>query len=62
MAHHFKFTVEVTVERISGKFAARDELAEEIRDFLEGAESSIYGVGADGDSEYETTNWQVDDA
>lgn len=61
MAHRFKFEVEVTVERTTGKFASREELADAIRDMLENAdEGSIYSVGADGDSEYETTEWQVE--
>lgn len=63
MAHHFAFTVRVTVERTEGKFAARDEIADALRDELEGAQpSEIYGLGADGASTYEVTDFEVEDA
>ncbi|QPE04151.1 hypothetical protein IT882_13215 [Microbacterium schleiferi] len=63
MAHKFSFTVEVEVERESGKFASRDEMAEQIQEWLEGAdEGSVSGIGADGDSEYAVTSWEVSEA
>ena len=63
MAHKFTFTVEVEVERTSGKFATRDEMADTIREWIEGAdEGSLSGIGPDGDSEYETTGWTVDES
>lgn len=56
----FTFTVEVEVERISGKFAARDEIEEQIREAIEGADpGSVDGVGADGDTEYEIVTFEV---
>jgi hypothetical protein len=56
----FEFTVKVTVERESGKFASRDEIAEELRQAIEYADpGSVSGVGADGDSEYAVTEWEV---
>lgn len=61
MAHTFTFTVTVELEREQGKFATRDEMAEEIIEWLQNAdEGSIYGIGADGDSTYNTTQWEVE--
>lgn len=63
MAHTFTFTVTVEVERESGKFAARDEISEQITEWLEGAdEGSIDGIGADGESSYSTISWTVEEA
>jgi len=63
MAHKFTFTVSVELEREEGKFASREEMADAIREWLEGAdEGAIYGIGADGDSTYNTTSWEVDEA
>jgi hypothetical protein len=62
MAHTFTFTVTVELERESGKFAGRDEMAEQIRDALEGADpGSVDGIGADGDSTYTVNAWDVSD-
>lgn len=63
MAHHFTFTVHVELERESGKFATREEMAEQLLDWLENADQgTLDGIGADGDSTYETTNWEVEEA
>jgi hypothetical protein len=63
MAHSFTFTVTVTLERTQGKFAARDDLAEALRGELEGADpGGVYGVGADGASDYDVTGWDVSEA
>jgi hypothetical protein len=61
MAHTFTFTVRVELSRESGKFASRDEMAEALRDELEGP-GSVYGIGADGDSTYTVESWDVEDA
>jgi hypothetical protein len=55
MAHTFKVEIEVVVERVEGKFASRDEIAEAIQDTLAnaGEGDSLSGIGADGTSEYE---------
>jgi hypothetical protein len=55
MAHTFKVELEVIVERIEGKFASRDEIAEAIQEALAsaGEGESLSGIGADGNSEYE---------
>lgn len=58
----FKFTIEVEVERVSGKFASKDEIADQIREALDSADpGTISNVGADSDSEYEVVNWSVED-
>lgn len=55
MQFHFHVTVEV--ERIQGKFIARDELGEEIKNELDRADpGSIYT----GESEYETKGFDVE--
>ena len=58
MAHRFTVTLEIEVERIEGKFASRDEIAEAIQEALAsaGEGESLSGIGADGTSEYEITS------
>ncbi len=63
MAHTFTFTVTVTLERTQGKFASRDEMAESLLSELEGADpGGVYGIGADGASDYEVTDFTVEEA
>lgn len=63
MAHTFEFKVTVTVERVTGKFASRDEISEAIMSELEGADPGyLSGLGTDGSSDYETTDFTVEDA
>lgn len=60
MAHRFKIIVEVEINRESGKFASRDEMADAIIDAIEGADpGSIDGIGADGDSCYTVDSWEA---
>lgn len=57
----FNLTVQVEVERESGKFAGRDEIEDQIKEAIGDADpGSISGVGADGDSEYSVTVWEVE--
>ena len=51
------FTVEVEVERVQGKFASKDELAEQIQAELEGVNPGTL----DGENEgmYDVTTWEV---
>ncbi len=58
MAHRFTVVLEVEVERVEGKFASRDEIAEAIQDALAsaGEGESLSGLGADANSEYEITS------
>ena len=44
------FTIEVEVERESGKFASRDEISEALIEAVESAD--LDSLGADGDSVY----------
>ena len=55
MAHTFKVELEIVVERIEGKFASRDEIADAINEALASVAEgdSLSGIGADGTSEYE---------
>lgn len=63
MTHSFTFTVTVELERESGKFASREEMAEAVIEILMGAEeSSVEGLGADGESSYNVTLWEVEEA
>lgn len=60
MSHRFSFTVDVDVDRTEGKFASRDEIEGELRQWLEDAnQGSVDGIGADGASTYEVTDWSV---
>ena len=62
MSHKFTFTVTVELEREQGKFASRDEMGETLIEWLEGAdEGAIYGIGADGESNYNTITWDVEE-
>lgn len=63
MAHTFEFKVRVVVERTEGKFASRDEIADALRDELEANQPyGVDGIGADGSSSYEVTEYEVEDA
>jgi hypothetical protein len=56
----FTYTVEVEVERVEGKFASRDEVAEQLQEALDSADpGSIDGIGADSASNYEVQSWDV---
>lgn len=57
----FKFQIELTVERVSGKFVSREEIGTQISGELENVVSYIDldGLGADSDSEYEVTDSTV---
>lgn len=59
----FKIELEVEVERIEGKFASRDEVAEALQEALADASvgESLSGLGADAASEYEITSTVVVD-
>ncbi len=58
MTHVFRFLVEVEVERRSGKFVARDNIATEIADTIIYADPGLIDVE---ESEYQTISWTVDD-
>lgn len=55
------FTITVEVEREEGKFASRDDIEAFIRDHLDDSDpGTVDGVGADGTSVYQVTEWSVD--
>lgn len=62
MAHRFEFKVIVTVERVEGKFASRYEIADALRDEIENSQPyGVEGLGADGMSSYEVSDFEVED-
>jgi hypothetical protein len=57
----FEFKITLEVERTQGKFASREEIAECAIEQLEGAEPYIGGIGADGETEYDVTLFEVEE-
>lgn len=55
----FKYQVEFTIERVSGKFASRDQIQQVLMEALEEIDIDLSGLGADGESEYEVTDSSV---
>lgn len=53
----FRFVVEVDVERTEGKFASREELAQQIQDAIEAADPN--NLEGDNGGQYDVTDWQV---
>lgn len=62
MGNHAEFRIKVDWEKTGGKFAPREEIVDAIREELESANpGNIDSIGADGDSDYEITEWEVDE-
>lgn len=55
----FKFTVEIEVNRTTGKFPSRDDVAQELQDALDNANPGDLQVG--DDSELEVSDWSVEE-
>lgn len=55
----FTFTVEVEVERVSGKFASRDDLGSQLAGMLESTNPET--LDTDNDGYYEVVDWSVDE-
>jgi hypothetical protein len=53
----FRFVVDVEVEKESGKFASRDEIAEKLIEAITDADPQQ--IDTDNDALYNTTNWDV---
>jgi len=53
----FRFVVDVEVNRIQGKFATREEIADQIQAALQEADPQSYDCAYDG--EYVTADWAV---
>lgn len=58
MTHHIRITVEVDVERITGKFASLQAITEAVVDEIDAALNgqTIYPTNTDSDAEYEITS------
>jgi hypothetical protein len=54
----FRFVVEVEVNRVQGKFAARDEIEAQLQEALDNADPG--SCECENGGEYETSNWNVD--
>lgn len=55
----FKFEVEVEVARTEGKFASRDEIAEQLREAIEGGDPGT--VEGENGGQYEVIEFSVSD-
>lgn len=55
----FTFVVEVEVERVEGRFASRDDIGEQLRAELEGADPG--SITGENDGEYGVVSWDVDE-
>ena len=55
----FTFKVEVEADRTEGKFASRDDIGEQIRAEIEGADPGT--VEGENGGQYEITSWEVSD-
>lgn len=52
----------VSLERTEGKFAGRDEMAEQLLEAPQSADPGmVEGIGADGTSSYQVSDWPVDE-
>jgi hypothetical protein len=51
-----RYTIEVETERVSGKFASKDAMSEEIESWLEAANQEQLDVD---ESEYEVVDWSI---
>ena len=52
--------IEAELQHITGKFAGREEVAEDLIAVVEDADpGEVAGVGEEGDTAYEITDWQV---
>jgi hypothetical protein len=56
MAHVFTFTVEVTLERESGKFVSRDEMADQLEQAIQDADPGTVDVD---ETTYNVIDWSV---
>jgi hypothetical protein len=53
----FRIVVEAEVERVEGLFASRDDLGEQLREEIEGADPGT--LTGENDGEYEVTSFEV---
>lgn len=58
----FGYLVTVNVERTEGKFAERSEIGDELESWVTDAnQGTVSGMGADAMSEYEVSDWEVEE-
>jgi hypothetical protein len=60
-----RITLKITadVQRVRGKFVSREEIIQEMISQVESANPyTVSGIGADGESEYEIMEWEVEEA
>ena len=60
-----QITLKITadVQRVRGKFASKEEVIQEMISQMESANPyTVTGIGADGESEYEIMEWEVEEA
>ena len=60
-----QITLKITadVQRVRGKFVSREEIIQEMISQVESANPyTDSGIGADGESEYEIMEWEVEEA
>lgn len=62
MAHHFEFNVSVSLERLEGKFASRSDMEDALVEIIEGYIDGevLDGLGSDGETSYEVSDFSVD--
>lgn len=53
----FRFEIDVEIERITGKFATRDEMAEQIEEAI--ASANPDSLTGENEGEYEVVLWEV---
>jgi len=57
---NIEVSVSVTLDKTEGRFASKDEIEAEVLQWLEDANGGeVSGVGVDGTSTYEVTDWVV---
>jgi len=54
-----RFLVEVTLRHTEGKFAPKDEIAQELLEEIYCNSTSVEGIGPDGESSYDVEDTQV---
>lgn len=59
MAHTFQFLVTIEVDRETGKFAPRDELADKLREAIESADPST--LDCENGGQYSVNSFDVED-
>lgn len=59
MTHKLTFTVDVTIDHESGRFASNDAIAEQITTALESAQDEFWRGLTVNDTDYKIRSWHV---